>query len=132
MITIESTPPKVALAGNPILFKLSSDNQVEIAGQLAILVLTFSATADIDDTFTLTWGSNEITFTCKAAPDDSGKQFQDDTDISNLNDWVALLVTYLQANYYLNKDFVISSDEDELYALYQAGHCISNKTFRLA
>ena len=108
-ITVESTPPIVALAGNPILFKLSTDNQIENAGQLAILVLTFSATADIDDTFTLAWGSISITFTCKQFPDDSGKQFQDDEVEANLNDWVALLVTYLQANYYLNKDFDISS-----------------------
>jgi len=108
-ITVESTPPIVALAGNPILFKLSSDNQVEIAGQLAILVLTFSATAEPDDTFTLAWGSISITFTCKQFPDDSGKQFQDDEVVSSLNDWVALLVTYLQANYYLNKDFDITS-----------------------
>lgn len=107
-ITVESNPPKVALAGNPILFKLSSNNRVETAGQLAILVLTFSATADVDDTFTLAWGSISITFTCKAAPDDSGKQFQDDTVEANLTDWVALLVTYLQANYYLNKYFEIT------------------------
>ena len=97
-ITVESTPPIVALAGNPILFKLSTDNQIENAGQLAILVLTFSATADIDDTFTLAWGSISISLTCKETPDDSGKQFQNDEVVSNLNDWVALLVTYLQAN----------------------------------
>lgn len=108
-ISVENTPPKVELSGIPVLFELLSDNFIQTAGQVAILQVSFSATANEDEYFILSWGVIEITFTCKANPDTSGTQFQDGSVIANLVDWVALLATYLNLNYYLQKDFIITS-----------------------
>lgn len=107
MITVDSTPPLVALSGNPIRFGLSTDNNIETAATQTRLNLIFTAKGAANDVVHLTWGNEDISFTCKASPDDSGTQIPDGSGSATLANWVAAVIPYLAANYYINRDWTL-------------------------
>lgn len=97
-----STLPAVVLAGNKIPLKFqASTNFIESAGTKSEIVLTWSAVALPDEYFDLELKGETIRFTCKAAPDNSGNQFHDNTLAGTLNQWVALLAADLKKNYFI-------------------------------
>jgi len=116
MITVESTPALVAITGNPVRFKLSTDNVVDTAGGLAVMNITFTAKGleANGNGFTLNWGALSIPFICKASPDDSGNEISDGTVEPDLNAWVAMIATEIQANYYINRDYVVTASTNVL------------------
>jgi len=116
MITVVSTPPLVAITGNPVRWKLSTNNVVETAGALATMTITFPDRGFeyFGDAFTLSWGVLSIRFACKAVPDNSGNEISDGSNAADLNGWVALIATEVQGNYYINRDFVVTSNENTL------------------
>src|SRR3989339_411417 len=103
MLSVISTPPLVALTGNPVRFKLQSDNNVATAGTFASLAMTFFDTGNAGDSFTLLWNDKSLTFVCAATPDDSGLQIPDNSVIANLYDWVEAVAGYLTLNYFINE-----------------------------
>jgi hypothetical protein len=100
VVELLNTIPAVVLAGNKIPLKLqASTNLIETAGVKSEIVLTWSAVAVANEYFDLLLAGKTIRFTCKAAPDNSGIQFHDNTLGATLNQWVALLAADLQKNY---------------------------------
>lgn len=107
-ITLQTYPPLVALAKNPVVFGFESDNVVITPGVKCFLPIEFFASLAADETFTLAWGSNSITFTAKATPDSSGTQFKTIVGGQSLNAWCVQTAGYLNQNYILSRDFEIS------------------------
>jgi hypothetical protein len=92
--------PAVVLCGNRIPLKFqASTNLIDSAGIKAEVILTWSAVALADEYFDLLLNGETVRFTCKAAPDNSGVQFHDNTLSATLNNWVALLAADLRKNY---------------------------------
>jgi hypothetical protein len=100
IVELLNTIPDVVLAGNKIPLQLqASTNLIETAGTKAEVVLTWSAVAVVDEYFDLLLKGETVRFTCKAAPDNSGIQFHDNTLAGTLSEWVALLAADLRKNY---------------------------------
>ena len=115
MPEIISSPPLVALSGNPILFEVQSGDYLANPGVKACLYLIFASPGEGGDTFTLNWGGRSLTFTCSPSPDDSGEQIPDNTVVANLNDWVAAIAPYIRSNYLVSEDFEVSVNLNELF-----------------
>lgn len=111
-ITVQASPPLVAISGNPIRFKLSTDNNLETAGSVIQATLTFTAKGVADDTLTIAWGSQTIVFTVKANPDSSGEQIPDAPPA--LPDWVTAIAVAIGLNFYIDRDFVLTSAGNDL------------------
>jgi hypothetical protein len=105
MLTIVQSPALVALTGNPVRFKLQTDNQFSSPGAKYVFAITFSDRGVADNWFSLSWYDKSLGFVCKAEPDMSGLQIPDGSDFPLLNDWVAEVAVYLRSNYYISKDF---------------------------
>lgn len=113
-VTVNTYPPAVVPAGNPVLVQLESDNQFSAAGVACRRSINLTGTTAADDTIVFTWGDNELTFTFKATPDDSGLQL-------TAGGTVATLVSELGANYLLSNAFMI-------YAVQNAVVCVARAT----
>lgn len=99
-VELLNTLPAVVLCGNKIPLQLqASTNFIESAGAKAEIVLEWTAVAVADEYFDLLLKGETVRFTCKAAPDNSGIQFHDNTLYGTLNQWVALLAADLKKNY---------------------------------
>jgi hypothetical protein len=109
MLSIIKSPPAVSITGNPSRFILSSDNYLSSAGTKALVTLNFTAPGLTDEGFTLSWDNIEVEVVCKANPDNSGNQIPDNSVYSVLTDWIQAVATLLSLNYYLAKDFVITT-----------------------
>lgn len=106
-LSLIKSPAAVSLAGNDILFKINTDNRYSSAGIKANLGLTW-ASGDVNGkVFTLSWGNNEVDFTCATTPDGSGTQYPPYVS-GDVNAWAESIVPYIRANYLLSRDFVIS------------------------
>ncbi len=116
MINLVSAPDTLALVGNtiPLKIKADSSNQYEETGSWANTGLTFTVAGSVDQAFTIAWGNYVITFTCKASPDESGTQFKNNPSGYSLRNWVTQTAGYLKRNYYLSRDFEISSGDDTI------------------
>ena len=115
MITVLSTPPLVALTGNPVRFRLQTDNHFEDPGQKPRFAIQFQEVAPGDATITFTFNNTPYTFTFKPAPDDSGWQLSDGTVEEDLNSWVALIASELALNYQISRYWIISVSDNYLY-----------------
>ncbi|MBT3244819.1 MAG: hypothetical protein HN352_16860 [Bacteroidetes bacterium] len=109
MLSILKYPPTISLTGNPSRFILESDNHLSSAGTKAAVSLNFTAPGLANESFILSWDSIEVEIMCKANPDNSGNQIPDNTVFPVLADWIQAVATQLTLNYYLAKDFVITS-----------------------
>lgn len=107
MLTIISSPQPYSLSRHPVIYKMTSNKLITTAGVKAVVELQFSDVAEENEYFTLTWNNLSVTFTCKQTPDDSGKQFADNSGGATLNNWVDLASSYLRKNYLLSTDFTI-------------------------
>jgi hypothetical protein len=111
-VELLNTLPDLVLCGNKIPLQLqASTNLIENAGLKAEIRLQWDAVAVADEYFDLLLNGETVRFTCKAAPDNSGIQFHDNTLNATLANWVALLATDLKKNYLIAKyyDLVVLS-----------------------
>jgi hypothetical protein len=109
-VELTNTLPDVVLSGNKIPLKFqASENFLASTGCKSEIILTWSAVAVADEYFDLLLAGETVRFTCKAAPDNSGIQFHDNSGAGTLNGWVALLANDLKANYIIARyyDLVI-------------------------
>lgn len=112
-VELLNTLPDLVLCGNKIPLQLqASTNLIENAGLKAEIRLQWDAVAVADEYFDLLLNGETVRFTCKAAPDNSGIQFHDNTLNATLANWVALLATDLKKNYLIAKyyDLVVLSN----------------------
>lgn len=110
MITIEKALPSFALAGNPVLIKLISDNFISTSGSKAYLRLEIGDGTDTTagHSFMLSFGSFELTFTAAVTPDDTGLQYEAATGSDTFNTWAEKLYNAFLSNYFLSKYFAIT------------------------
>lgn len=106
MLSIIKQPPSISLSGNPSRLVLESDNHLSSVGTKVVVSVNFSNPGQTDDSFTLSWDTIEVEITCKAIPDNSVFPI--------LTDWLQAVATHLSLNYYLSKDFVITSTSSEI------------------
>jgi hypothetical protein len=108
-VELTNTLPDVVLAGNRIPLKFqASENYLEAAGSKAEIILTWTQVALANEYFDLLLKRQTVRFTCKAAPDNSGVQFHDNTQALSLNDWVALLAADLKKNYLISRYYDVT------------------------
>ncbi len=112
-ISIQTPPPLVAISGNPVYFKLATDNNIEIPGIRSIAQLIFVSVATENDTLTLSWADKVLVFTFKDTPDESGLQLP--TSPSHEGDWTALITSLLSLNYYIDKDFIVTTSATDIF-----------------
>lgn len=106
MLSISKSPPLVSLSGNPIRFGFLSDNSRETAWVDSMLNIYFTDNAAAGDKMTILWLNEAIEFVFTGDPDHSGNQLPDGTVIADLYDWADAVCECLNANYYINRDWV--------------------------
>jgi hypothetical protein len=106
-VSIISGPNEVDFCNNPIAFKVQGDNYISSAGTLAQLTFEFTAGDVAGNTFNLAFLDYSLDFVCAATPNDSGLQYPPKGSES-LDDYMEIVIGYLQKNYYLEKYFNIS------------------------
>lgn len=108
-ITLIQNLDTICPVDNPMVISIATDNQFAVEGVKAKLSLKFS---EIDTNegrnLILTWGDRTVLMVLKYDPDDSGTQMHAATTGQSLGDWVAVLCSDLNSNYYLAKDFLIT------------------------
>lgn len=114
-VQLKNSLPELNLSGNKIPLKFeASTNLISSAGSIAEIILTWTAVAVADEYFDLLLYGETVRFTCKAAPDNSGIQFRDNTLGGTLEEWVALLAEDLQKNYLIARYYDITVDGEEV------------------
>jgi len=114
-VTLKNTLPELVLAGNKVPLKFeASENLIETEGSAAEIKLNWTAVAVADEYFDLLLFGETVRFTCKAAPDNSGIQFHDNTLGGTLGQWVALLAEDLEKNYLIARYYDVSVDSAEI------------------
>lgn len=99
-VELLNTLPDVVLCGNSIPLKFqASTNLFESVGSKAEVILSWTAVAIADEYFDLLLKGETVRFTCKAAPDNSGNQFHNNSLSATLNNWVVLVAADLRKNY---------------------------------
>lgn len=107
MITI--TGPKfIGLSKNPLPVTLQSTDYLASAGSVASAVISFGSVV-LGDSINIIWSAGNITFTMATTPDDSGEQLPFGT-VSVA--YVTTLIPWLNRNFYLNRDYIISQAVD--------------------
>lgn len=103
-ITINTTPPQIALAGNGLVYNITTANAKSAAGSFAKFALAFSAAWDEiaeNDTLTLACDLFTIVFVFKDAPNESGTQLPTPANSEYLTDYSPLLREAIVKNYYI-------------------------------
>ena len=63
MVTIQTTPAQILFAGNPVLYKIYSDNQFVVAARRCSFNLVFSlAETEAGRTLTFTFADKTVVF----------------------------------------------------------------------
>ncbi|MBS7565074.1 hypothetical protein KHS38_11725 [Mucilaginibacter sp. Bleaf8] len=109
-IRLISTPKEISFSRNPNIFRFKSDAQRSYNGAVCLAYLYLNITDDQDIPFTLTYGNQKLPMRVTTVPDDSGYQI---TKISGNENHDALIIQAakdLNANFYLNRDFDITTD----------------------
>ena len=107
MITFNKYPAKVALANNPIIWKLLTDNLYVNAGALHQSNLILSAAVAVDQAISLKFANMVLTFTCKASPDNSGLQFRPKVTSETMTDYTTYLASVFNSNYYILTNYMV-------------------------
>lgn len=115
-VTINSLPSTIALAKNNMQVELESDNFITTDAETAFLDILVNTKDGAEDlTFRLQWDDNDITFTSKDDPDDSGTQFESGSLYGTISEWLVEVASWLSKNEALNDDFYVYSSGDHLY-----------------
>jgi hypothetical protein len=97
-LTVSKYPPMISLAGNPMLFKIITDNLFSSAGVAYAGALYSTGTLLDGDTIVFTWGENSTTITFADTPSDT--EIVSAASLEQLRDG-------LNKNYLLSQDFHI-------------------------
>lgn len=112
-VELLNTIPDVVLCGNRVPLQLqASTNLIETAGSKAEIWMEWTDEAVADEYFDLLLAGETVRFTCKAAPDNSGTQFHDNTLAASLTEWVALIAEDLQQNYLIARYYDVQVSND--------------------
>jgi hypothetical protein len=106
-ITVERYPAGVEFSSNDVVFRLKTTNMYSTEGVKAVLELIITAIYSATGHFTLSWGTNSVTFTLVATPDESGLQIRYATPGEDKNVWGEDFKNSMRTNYLLSRDFEI-------------------------
>lgn len=106
-LTVLQEPEALSFAGNPVVYRVQSNNYLETAGVTFVGVLDKSGTFTVGQKLVFRFGDNELVEMVGAAvPDDSGYQFLADAGAPVSAEDFAV---FFRNNYILNKYYVISA-----------------------
>jgi hypothetical protein len=109
MITLQTTPPEVFFAGNPVLYKIGTDNQLEYAGQFCSFdIVVTAADTTAGHTISFAFPSKTILFSTATTPDDSGTQILKAVNSANFATWAQTLFDCFQSNFEISSRFQIT------------------------
>ena len=106
-LSLINTIPDLVLAKNPVGIKLQTDNYIVTPAVTQVLDLIFTGGAAVNDNFTLKWANATVVFTFVTSPDSSGSQLPKYVS-GDVDDWLDTVITYLNYNYYIYTDFIVS------------------------
>jgi len=106
-VTNPTPLPNCAFSKNELDLVLYSNDYLAAAAANAVNFLQFTGAVASGASLPLSWGEAAATMTCATTPDNSGLQFPPG---DGSNTYVASLVSYFQANYFIDRDFVVSTD----------------------
>lgn len=108
-ITINKTPHTHILAGNPVLYDISTDNFIEAAGNGGGVVLEVAGVDTVaGHYFTLSFNNIDLVFTLAVTPDDSGLQLPVGLPADTYSTWCEKLFYALRLNYDLKTHYHIT------------------------
>lgn len=111
-ITMVSAIPPVGGARSKMPFDAITDAYITSAGSAAELALAFTGGAAANDTLGLVWEFGDISFLfVSTTPDGSGTELPAYVS-GDISTWLASVATYMAKNYYLNRDYTITSAGD--------------------
>ena len=100
MITIQSRPPEVFFAGNPVLYDVHTNNFLSYIGRkCSFTLMVFAADTDDGHTLSFEFPDKTIIFTTSGFPDDSGAQIQTAPNSSVFSSWAQTLFDCFQSNF---------------------------------
>ncbi len=111
MITLQNSPDKVVLAGNPVKLKLHTDRLFSSVGSYANAYFHLDDVLNsLDGTIHIEWSSHDITFVVRELDADDGLTIRNgDPDIT-IADYLIQFAEDLRKNYLLERDFTIYSE----------------------
>lgn len=110
-ITVNSEPSSITPSRNPVRFKFTTNNYVTSAGVAAVKKFTVTGTVSSGEYLTIAYDDVEITIVCVNSPAAASGYNMPTGDGGTSHKGNMLL--YFQANYYLNRDFVITLVGDD-------------------
>jgi hypothetical protein len=109
VITIETHPPRVLLAGNPARFNISSDNAISTPGvkaRLRLQITGINTTAEYE--FRISYGSKDLDFVLKTSLSDDPLDVPVGLITDTIFTWTQKIYEAFLANYDLNHYFDIT------------------------
>lgn len=111
--TLKTAPPFLSLAYDPMMFGVKASNAFASLGIKAQLKISITGSPTVANKFTIDFNGISQSFTCAAAPNDSGLQYTDNAGALSTAAWAeTVFMEDLRANYYLSTyfDFEFSTD----------------------
>jgi len=116
MITIDKKPPELFFAGNPVLYRIHSDNLVITPGQkCSFSLVVWAADTVAGHTLKFAFPFKTITFTTALIPDDSGLQIQTASNSAFFAIWAQTLFDCFQSNFEISSRFQITLETATSY-----------------
>lgn len=108
-VSIIKQPATIAFSRNPNWWGFQTDNLYSNTGTVSAYFLHFDRPLLHNETFTLEYGDNRLSFEVNSGPDDSGLQVRSGFGLDMLQ-WCTQLADDLEGNFLLSRDFVIGVD----------------------
>ena len=110
MITVEKYPPTLAPARNQLPVALATDNAFVSNGSKGGLVIAIDQKPTSGQTLIFTYSGTVVELTARSFPSSNGLEFPRDTDPAGgtIAQYRQTLVTWLNKNYFLFRDFNIT------------------------
>ncbi|MGJ1295526.1 hypothetical protein ACR777_15070 [Sphingobacterium spiritivorum] len=116
-IELTREPGEVVFSKNPVVFGFQSNAKYSLLGQVFVGKFTFNSLGIVGSTFTLKYLNQELQFLISYNPDDSGFQLPAPLSGETLAQWTSKIIDALGKNYYINRDFLITSTASNNFVL---------------
>lgn len=99
--------PAIAFSKNRLQLILQSDDYLAALSEKSVNFLEITGAVAAGQQYILSWTGAQASMTAADVPDDSGLQFPAG---DGSNDYVSVLVYWFTGNYFINRDFVVTTD----------------------
>jgi hypothetical protein len=116
MITIQTTPPDIFFAGNPVLYKIHTNNRLSASGQFCSFAIVVSAAdTTAGHTIEFAFPSKTVVFITASTPDDSGTQILKASNSASFATWAQTLFDCFQSNFDITSRFQLTLETATAY-----------------